>query len=297
MAEIATPPSSRRFGNVGDALMGSALTTILGLGAMYFADFGKFRNSGPTIGLCLAVALVASLTLAPAMLRALGKLAYWPAKIRVRDGRNCDDEPYGVLDRIWDLIARVIVARPGLILVGSILLLSPAAWYGRNVPVSYDLISDLPRNSRSVVGTQLLRRHFPPGETGPLTVLAVRRDGGFDTREADETYIAMATKYFYDLPGVVSVRSLAEPLGGQPGNWNVFGGEGLRKAVARAHPLTTARFLTQDESLKGKVARFDLVLDADPFSKQATSFYRDLQQRLRSGEAAAPRSVLGERRI
>src|SRR5579871_315685 len=63
---------------VGSALAASAGTVICGLGLMGFAEFAKVRCAGPAIALSLAVALLASLTLTPALLGLLGRIAFWP---------------------------------------------------------------------------------------------------------------------------------------------------------------------------------------------------------------------------
>ena len=63
---------------VGAALVASAATVIVGLGMLCFSSFATFQYTGPTIALSLAVALVAALTLAPAMLAWLRAALFWP---------------------------------------------------------------------------------------------------------------------------------------------------------------------------------------------------------------------------
>src|SRR5262249_56413422 len=67
-------------GGVGEALAASAGTVMVGLGLMALAEFAKVRYAGPAIALSLAVALLGSLTLTPALLRLLGKAAFWPRR-------------------------------------------------------------------------------------------------------------------------------------------------------------------------------------------------------------------------
>src|SRR5262249_37477458 len=72
-----TPALQRSVSAVGGALAASAGTVICGLGLMGFAEFAKVRCAGPAIALSLAVALLASLTLTPALLQLLGRAVFW----------------------------------------------------------------------------------------------------------------------------------------------------------------------------------------------------------------------------
>ncbi len=281
--------------HVGSALAGSALTTILGLSMMCFADFGKFRSDGPTIAFSLLVTLTACVTLTPAVLRGLGLIVFWPFRVGSLAAPHPEGPDCGANDRVsrltglWDLLARAVIARPGLVLVAIILLFAPLAYEGLSTRVSYDLVNELREDCPSVQGLHLLRRYFAVGETGPVTVLAYRPDGRFDTseRQAD---IARLTKYLYELTfrtsagleirAVRKVYSLTEPLGSPPGTFNPLSQSGRLKIAVLKHPRTKAYFISQSGPYADKLTRLELILHCDPFSRESTEVLDRIEKQL-----------------
>src|SRR5579884_1468047 len=105
---------------VGSALAASAGTVICGLGLMGFAEFAKVRCAGPAIGLSLAVVLLASLTLTPALLHLLGRHVFWPRQEAGPARRQQRETP-------WDWISRRVAAHPVAVVAAATLLLLPLA--------------------------------------------------------------------------------------------------------------------------------------------------------------------------
>ncbi len=282
---------------VGEALLGSALTTICGLGMLFFAAFGKFSNSGPAIATSLVVALLACLTFAPALLVACGNLVFWPFKSRQEKLSSDECAPATVkrrqmLGRFWAQVGNAVVKWPGTILIVSVALLAPLAIGGWETRISYDLLNELmpiPHSSAtlrdSVQGSELSKKFFSPGETSPITILAWRESGiPFDTKEGERD-IALLTKSLYDFTGhdgpeVESVRSLSEPLGGKPGSVNLLRGEGLKKLAARKHKRTRELYLSTAPDYAGRVTRFDVLMRYEPFGTPAIGLVNRIDQKL-----------------
>ncbi len=200
---------ARGVGRVGGALTASAGTVMVALGLMAFAEFAKVRYAGPAIALSLGVALLASLTLTPALLRLLGKRVFWP----VRPPEPARGPRLAVLPRLgaWDYVSRVVARRPLLVWATAAGLLLPLVVLGIQVRPDYRATGELSPQCESLRGLAAVQRHFTVGEVGPITVLLAADEdwSGPDGRRQ----IAHLSRGFARLPNVAEVRSLTQPLG------------------------------------------------------------------------------------
>jgi putative drug exporter of the RND superfamily len=271
------------LGQTGHALTASAMTTILGLGAMIFADFGKYRSGGPTIAISLVVAIVACMTVAPALLRAFGRAVFWPFGAGAQVAVQADPVPRTMMGRFWARLATGIVSHPGLILLGSFLVLAFPAWHGFDVPITYDMLAELNPQRESVQGTRLLEKNFLIGMTGPITILARRAGGNFEANDElarIEALTAELSSFVYVDSGgretkpIHEVSSLTNPLG-EPltrKKMNLWREKGLgfREMGERIAILKKSRrFYLSGGEYTGEATRFELIGDYDPFSQES----------------------------
>lgn len=261
---------------VGGALTASAATVICGLGLMATAEFAKVRCGGPAIAVSLAVALVASLTLTPALLRLLGHVAFWPVRVKASGGK------------LWDTLSHVLARRP--LLFGSLaaLLLLPLAILGLSVQSSYRATAELAPTASSVRGLQAIQRHFTEGELGPVTVL-LESSQDWDTPRGRRVLNLLSTG-FATLPNVAEVRSLTRPLGKPiedmpdppPARKNIRGSlfTAVWKRAAQGvsdQIVKQARAFYLSQANEKYVARLDVVLRTDPFDPRSVDTLKLLQ--------------------
>jgi RND superfamily putative drug exporter len=280
---------SRSVGKVGGALAASAGTVVCGLGLMGFAEFAKVRCAGPAIALSLAVALLASLTLTPALLHLLGKVVFWPRRV-------VDSSPRQLNNDLWSRISRFVVARPVAVWTAAVLLLAPLAWLGFHVRPNYRATGELSPRSDSVQGLAVIQGHFNAGETGPITVLLVSGTDWSSPQGRD--VVAHLSRGFAQLDNVAEVRSLTQPLGtpmplAGPATdaRNPLGAmlKSVRQGVEKQADKSIREFYLaqvpgEGESSAGKprhVTRLDVVLKSDPFSPQSIATLEVIQTWLR----------------
>jgi len=174
---------------------------------------------------------------------------------------------------MWRRIADVIVARPVIVLLSCTAPMLPFFVLGLDVAVTYDLLSELSPERVSKRGAQLLRRHFPIGESGPIVVLAQKPGGDLDSAEGVQAIRQLTGQLYMD--GVQSVRSLVAPTGKRPTKH-----AGAFDLATQNHRITREMYLSKEKSLDGDVARFELVLAHDPFSLESTEILQKVDQAL-----------------
>jgi RND superfamily putative drug exporter len=163
--DVALPTALRES---APAIAASAGTVIAAMLILLLADLESTRWLGPLLGIGIAVMLVASFTLLPAMLALLSERTFWPAR------RLPPREPH----ERWTQVAGLVRRRSRLIIVAvfaglTVLALGSFVHHGT---IGFGQGETRPTDSSR--GTAALDAHFPPGLGSPLTALVAVDDTG-----------------------------------------------------------------------------------------------------------------------
>jgi RND superfamily putative drug exporter len=162
---------------VGRAIVVSGLTVLIALAGLLLTGSKVFTSIGLATMVVVAVAVVGSVTVLPAVLARLGDRidrGRVPLLGRVRARR---DGSSGA----WDRIARVVTARPGPALVIAVCLLGTLAVPALQLRTADPNATDLPKNAQVRVANDAIERAFP-GAPQPAA-LVVQSHGLGSVRE------------------------------------------------------------------------------------------------------------------
>lgn len=293
---------------VGPAVTAAAGTVIFGIGMMVFATFGKFHQAGISIAFSLFVIWCAAMTFTPALLRLMGRYTFWPEM--PEHGVDFHTQKVGRFSQLirrvtlhseshlfWQKLAERITAHPVKAWVGTILCMLPfsiVGWWSYD-HVSYGLMGELRNTVPSVIGTELIARHFSRGLTGPTTLVIEHPELDFSlssgqnlVRELTELLKTHAEELHID-----DIRSVLRPLGEHHEFEEAPQRSGILGRIVRRNAQRTgsAEYYIGGKDESGSHAtRIDLILDGDPFSRLSIDKIRHLQTFL---DSHAPAEMKG----
>jgi RND superfamily putative drug exporter len=275
---------------VGAALVASAATVIVGLGMLRFSSFTTIQYTGPAIALSLAVALVAALTLAPAMLGWLGAALFWPFRVPAqtadRSGRTASGDALPVTG-FWVVVADLVVSYPWRILTVCLLVLTPLAVAGGRARSNYSQLADLNPDRPSVIGADAIRPYFPLGELSPTVALIEHPTLDFSSQRG-RAAIDEISRRLAGMDSVAETRSLTRPVGkpDEPATGkSLF--KRLTDQVVRmaAEPRYVSVRPMQAADLN-HITRMEIVLKTDPFSESSLQALEGVRATLRRATKA-----------
>ncbi|MBP2240381.1 RND superfamily putative drug exporter [Cytobacillus eiseniae] len=139
-------------------------TVLAAMLVLFFSDLGDYRNFAPTFATTMAIIMLASVTLVPALFTLFGRKSFWPKVPHVGD-------PTVKTNSIWSKIARFVVKKPRMAvgIVSLILVVSAANLF--NLEYEFDTMKSFPDDMPSRIGYDILEDKFEKGDLAQTTVI------------------------------------------------------------------------------------------------------------------------------
>jgi RND superfamily putative drug exporter len=214
---------ARAGGTAGRAVLFSGMTVILALIGMILVPFNIYISLGLGAIFVVIAAVLAALTLLPAVLGLLGDRVDRLSLPFVRRAQERFDEtqPGG----FWDKVSHTVMARPvvSLLLAGGILVAALIPAFA--LKTGFAGISTLPDHVRSKQGFDILDSQFSAGNVTPVQIVL---DGDISSASVQAGIAALQARMAADSEGAFgpplplevssdnSVALLSAPLAGDP---------------------------------------------------------------------------------
>ncbi len=179
-------------------ILGSGLTVAGAVFCLTFTRLPYFKALGIPSAIGVLVALVAALTLAPAVLTIGSRFGLLEPKRTART-------------RGWRRIGTAIVRWPGPILVASLAVAFIGLLALPGYKTSYDVGAYLPDDAPSNIGYAAAERHFSKARLNPELLMI---DTDHDLRNpTDMILLERVAKAVFHTTGIAQVQSITRPLG------------------------------------------------------------------------------------
>ena len=157
----------------GPAIFASGITVMLALLCLSIAEVNGTAGLGPIGALGVGVAMIAMLTLLPAMLAIFGRRAFWRPKMFgagngiPRYGDKAADETHGA----WRKVGERVSVAPRRVWIGALAVLAVMCLGFLNLDTGLTTADSYRDEVESVEGQELLSKSFPGGANAPTEVL------------------------------------------------------------------------------------------------------------------------------
>lgn len=139
-------------------------TVLAAMLVLFFAKFGDYRNFAPTFATTMAIIMLASITLVPALFMLFGRKSFWPKVPHV-------GEETVKSHSFWSKVGRFVVKKPGLAILAISIFLILSASHLFKLEYEFDTMKSFPEDMPSRHGYEILEDKFAKGDLAPTSVL------------------------------------------------------------------------------------------------------------------------------
>jgi RND superfamily putative drug exporter len=145
----------------GLAIISAALVVLSSFSALFFAKFGIFSSMAPGLVICVAVMMLAALTLIPAIVGIVKEKVFWPSKAWESKSMN---------PTYSKKIGGAIAKHPARMVSVVVICLAILSAFALGYKGDFSSFSEAPKGTPSAVGYNELVKAFPAGVLDPTDV-------------------------------------------------------------------------------------------------------------------------------